>query len=194
MQADTQTTAARGDLRLAGASSSYEFISKDALKEEYPDAVSIEIRISDKSEYDAAIEFYKKDIGITIPSDSNDYSRSWAFPHPKNPNSIEILVINTSKAPVKNPPRKLENGIIGFIRWPNITTNAGMVSAYDCAIKTGAYREEEKPGNGIKGPRDITTGSKKTVRAILKKNRRPEIKKLRNSKEYDGVIINPPVP
>jgi hypothetical protein len=62
----------------------------DTLLNDYPDAVSIEIRISDNKKYEAAINFYKADFGADNPPVSNAYSASWAYSYPKQPPSVDF--------------------------------------------------------------------------------------------------------
>jgi hypothetical protein len=160
---------------------------------DYPDAVSIEIRVDKDSDYNAAIAFYRSALTGITPI-TNTYSASWAYPlviPPAKP-TTEFLVINTSKVPGYAPSTGLKKGTVGYVNWPSITTKGAMIAAYDYAIKTRAFEGAERPDEGPKGQRDLTSN---TVRAVLKIKRPPGcfVKFVKN-KDYDGVIVNPPVP
>jgi hypothetical protein len=171
------------------------FKTIEELLKEYPDAVSIEIRISKGTEYESAISYYQTAFTLNNKPKTNDYSTSWAFKPTTTRPDVEFLVINTSRIPdSRQPKEELKNGIIGYTAWPKIRPTA-MDSVYNWAIKTAIFETAESPGKGPQGPRDNLKAEKKTVRAILKK--RPPSKPntiLSANRAFDGVIINPPVP
>ncbi|WP_125932435.1 hypothetical protein [Hymenobacter glacialis] len=90
-------------------------------------------------------------------------------------------------------------GIIGYVPFPsgNVNNVAEIEDVYNWAERTEAFQAEERPGKGPKGPRDKNltnrVGYVTTVRAVLRK-KNVLLEKLEKAKEYDGVIINPPVP
>lgn len=181
--------------RKGGQLGTSAFTPIDSLLADYPDAVSIEVRVNKAGDYKAAIIYYQNAFG-SIKPDSNTYSCSWAYRLANT--AIEILVINTSNVPGGKPAIKLKKGTVGYVNWPGITTKAAMITAYDCATQTGAFEAEERPGDGPVGARDAARilPARNPVRAVLKKrySPRPYSVKFLQNRQYDGVIINPPVP
>ena len=173
------------------------FDSVNALLAFYLTAESIEIRVDKGEDYAEAVAFYQKAFGDSIPK-TNDYSSSWVYPDKLR--VVEFLVINTKALPSSMKVKNLKKGVVGFVRLENATTPAQMNVRYNTSIATGAFEEEERPGSGPKGERDA---GRNTMRAVLKKKIKPSAPggkrainayKLLLNRDYNGVIINPPVP
>lgn len=162
------------------------------LRTDYLDYQSIAIRIADKGEYDAAVAQYKTEILIAPVPGDNSYSFAM--------DEIELLVVWV--------PRTIKlrtNCIIGYHDWPSVRNIDTLKVYYPGYIKKHHFNNEESPGNSLGGGRD---SSKNTSRALFKL---PSLYIKRDkgfielqpfkaaylreySREYEGVIINPPVP
>jgi hypothetical protein len=173
------------------------FDSVNTLLASYLTAESIEIRVDKGEDYTEAVAFYQKAFGNSIPK-TNDYSSSWVYTDKLR--VVEFLVINTKALPSSMKVKNLKKGVLGFVRLENATTPAQMNVRYNTSIATGAFEEEERPGSGPKGERDSL---RNTVRAVLKIKSKPsapagkrarKVYKLPPNRDYDYVIINPPVP
>ena len=162
------------------------------LRADYLDYQSIAIRIADKGEYDAAIAQYKTEISAAPVPGDNSYSFAV--------DEIELLVVWVPKT-----VNIKKNCIIGYRDWPSVKDIPTFKAYYPGYIKKHYLDNEESPGNSLGGGRD---SAKNTSRALfklpslyIKKDKGfVELQPFKAaylkeySREYEGVIINPPVP